>query len=139
MADNYTELYYHLVWATKGREHYLVGDVERILFGYLSSVCNDLRVRVLALNGMPDHVHLACTIPTSLSIGTLMSSMKGKSSHYINHLPGGGNSIAWQPGYGALTFSKRDLPRVVSYINNQKAHHASGHLLSKLELTSGLE
>jgi putative transposase len=137
VADNYTELYYHLVWATKNREPYLNDFVAEAVFEFINHLCHGIGVEIAALNGMPDHVHLACKIPTSLSVASVMNDVKGKSSHYINHLEGRQEFLAWQPGYGALTFSKRDLNRVVKYIQNQQQHHASGNIFAKLEIVNG--
>jgi putative transposase len=92
-----------------------------------------LKIRVHALNGVPDHVHLACTLPVTLSIAAAMQQLKGSSSHFVNHLASTDQRFEWQEGYGALTFSKRDLPRIVAYIDRQKEHHAQGTLSEKME------
>ena len=40
----------------------------------------------------------------------------------------------WQEAYGAFTVSKNSLPNAVSYIRNQKAHHAANELLEEWEI-----
>jgi putative transposase len=63
-----------------------------------------------------------------------MKHIKGGSAHFINtSAVTQGKYIAWQPGYGLLTYSRRDLPNVVRYINHQKQHHASGQIWSSME------
>lgn len=133
MARKYTELYYHLVWATKDRAPLILPEVEPCLYRQIRAKCAEVRILVHALNGMPDHVHLACTLPTSLSIGDAMERIKGSASHFINHLDQREWRLAWQGGYGAMTLTRRDLPRIVAYIDGQKTHHAAGTLLSNLE------
>ena len=107
--------------------------MEPHLFRQIRHKCQELDIGVHALNGMPDHVHLACTLPVDLSIADALERVKGSSSHFINHRPGSEWRLYWQTGYGALTFSKRDLPRVVAYIDHQKQHHAEGTLSAKME------
>jgi REP element-mobilizing transposase RayT len=133
MVDRYTELYYHFIWATKGREPRITPDLQTHLYAYIRHKCDDLHVQVYALNGMPDHVHLACSLPTDLSIADFLEVVKGSSSHFINHLEGSDHRLYWQPGYGALTFAKRDLTRIVSYIDNQSTHHRDGELSPRME------
>lgn len=135
MPDTYTEIYYHLVWATKLREEMIVPEIELTLYLDWKAVCRDLGVTIHALNTMPDHVPLACTLPATLAVADLVRKLKGGSAHLINHLPGERHALAWQPGYGALTFSRRDLPSVVSYVQNQQRHHQNGKLFPNMERT----
>ena len=137
MSDNYTELYYHIVWRTRLSEQFISPDLEPALYNYLVTLCRRLNVEVLALNGMPDHVHLVCKIPPTVSLSQLVKDLKGKSARFVNDLPDFRLSLAWQPGYAALTFAKRNLASVVRYVRDQKEHHAQGGLLRKLEITGG--
>ena len=131
MADTYTEIYHHLVWTTKMREEMITPEVEASLYPCLKAICREKGVTVHALNGMPDHIHLACTLPTTVALADLMHRLKGTSAHLINHLPEG--RLAWQPGYGALTFAQRDLMRVTAYIQSQQSHHQGSTLSEKME------
>ena len=135
MADTYTEIYFHLIWTTKKREEMITPDVAEVLYPCLKAVCRDLGVTLHALNGMTDHIHLVCTLPTTLAVAELMQRLKGGSAHLINHLPGGTPALAWQPGYGALTFAGPDLKRVVAYVVGQQSHHQTGKLSAKMERT----
>jgi len=136
-VGNYTEMFQHFVWATKRRAPYLVPKVEPLLHDYIRHKCAALRVVVHALNGMPDHLHLACSLPMTLAPSDFMEQVKGGSAHFINHHPDLRNNLQiclyWQPGCGALTYAKSELPRVVAYVDNQKRHHAEGSLWDKLE------
>jgi putative transposase len=136
MSDTYTEIYYHFIWTTKNREAMITADMEAVLYTSIKAICRDLKVTIHALNGLPDHVHLACTLPTIVAPAPLMNKVKGISAHLVNHLPEGRHSFAWQPGYGALTFARRDLKTIVSYIQNQQQHHQGGKLSEKMERTA---
>ena len=133
MSDTYTEIYYHFIWATKKREAMIVPEMELSLYKSIHASCHDLHITIHALNAMPDHIHLACTLPTTVTLADAMQKIKGSSAHLINHLPKGRHPLAWQPGYGVLTFAQRDLGRVMRYIQNQQRHHQSGKLSEKME------
>jgi putative transposase len=137
MPKTYTELYYHFVWATRGREFLIAGETEPRLFRQIRSKCEEMSIRVHALNGMPDHVHLVCTLPTTLSIADTIERIKGSSSHFINQVIADETRIRWQEGYGALTLAKRDLKMIVAYVDNQKSHHTDNSLHDKLERVIG--
>jgi REP element-mobilizing transposase RayT len=132
MPDVYGEAYYHLIWATARRERMVVPRIEDLLYDYIRRKCREKQAFVYALGGMPDHVHLACSIPASLAVAEFAQTLKGSSSHYINHR-GQLDGLRWQRGYSYLTFAKRDLLAVVAYIEGQKQHHADGKLWPKLE------
>ena len=133
MSDNYIELYYHIVWPTKNREPYITPDVEPRLINYLATLSRSMGISMLAMNGMPDHLHVVCCIPPTLSVSQVVKDLKAKSAHFINRLEDDRYSLTWQPGYGALTFAKRNVDFVVRYVQNQKQHHMTGDLSSNLE------
>ena len=67
---------------------------------------------------MPDHVHLACFVPPAIAVALFIKAVKGGSAHFVNHLPdvqgNFGRCLYWQPGYWGMTYTKRDLPRIVA-------------------------
>jgi putative transposase len=134
---NYTEVYYHFAWATKRREASIVPAIEPLLHDYIRHHCQVLGVMVHAVNGMPDHVHLACTLPAALSASEAIGKIKGASAWFINQKAKWEQNLSlclyWQANYGALTFARHDLPRIIRYIDNQKAHHETGRISERLE------
>ena len=123
------EVYLHFVWATKRRLPLIVPELERRLHGCISGEAKRLDCEVLAVGGMPDHVHLAVAMPTVLSPAKLMQQVKGVSSRFASErlLPSG-EVFVWQEGYGVFSFSRSHRDRVIAYIRNQKQHHASGDM-----------
>ena len=125
MADVYEQSYCHLVWATTKREAMISPDVEKTLYDYIYQKCRDKRAFVYALGGMPDHVHLVCSVPVTMSVSDFMKLVKGSSSHSVNRRSQD-TYLRWQRGYAYLTFAKHDLDAVVTYVQEQKKHHAEG-------------
>lgn len=117
-------LYYHLVWATKCREHFISPDIAERLYSYLVNKAAELGVYVYAINGWPDHVHLVVSIPPKYAVAYVVKRLKGASAHDLNHAGGIDFYFAWQRGYGALSLGERQKPIAVAYVENQKQHHA---------------
>jgi REP-associated tyrosine transposase len=83
---------------------------------------------------MPDHVHLAVSIPPKQAVARVVGRVKGVSSHAVNAAqPNRPEPFAWQTEYGALSFGHRALDDVVAYVNDQSRRHANGQLLRGLE------
>lgn len=134
MAGTFSELYYHLVWATKDRSPLIRPALEPELHGYIRGKCGEHGAFVHALNGIEDHVHLVVSLPPTACLADFLHQVKGASSHFANRLEDRSGPF-WQPGYGALTFARRDLARIVAYVRNQKQHHREGSTSSVMERT----
>jgi putative transposase len=84
---------------------------------------------------MPDHVHLAVSVPPSVAIAAFMKLIKGRSSREVNLNVGApGHQLKWQPDYSIDTFAERSLERVVAYVNNQADRHRNNMLWTDWEL-----
>jgi putative transposase len=130
-------LFYHLVWATKGRMPLIDADREEIVRRSIRVSCHEHAALIHGLGVMPDHVHLAVSIPPRLAISDVMHKIKGSSSHLINQVEktDGRNQFAWQPEYGVLSFGERALADIVAYVENQRTRHANDDLRPLFEQT----
>ena len=108
---SFWQCYYHLVWATKDRASIITSALEPMLFGHLINKAAEHEVMVFALNGWTDHIHMVATIPPKHAVADIVKSLKGASSHYLNHQRDLklAADFAWQQGYGVVTFSVRNL------------------------------
>lgn len=119
-----SEIYLHLVWATYRRMPLLTGELERAAYACIMEEAKKAGCDVLALGGMPDHVHVAVRVPTTIAPAALVKAMKGVSSTVVRRQVLPGETFGWQDGYGAFSFSRSHRERVVAYVRNQKRHHA---------------
>ena len=110
--------------------------VEKMLYDYIHQKSREKKAFVCALGGTPDHVHLVCSVPASISVSDFVKLIKGSSSHYVSHHTQS-DALRWQRGYAYLTCAKHDLDAVVSYVQCQKTHHAEGKLWASLERLPG--
>ncbi len=127
-------LFYHVVWATKDRKPLITLEREGLVHHRLRQEAERLDIIVHAIGGIDDHVHMAVSIPPTISIADALHRIKGASSRAINGEFGGG--FHWQPNYNIDSFSERHLDRVVGYIRNQRQHHVDGSLWERIELPS---
>ena len=124
----YWRLYYHIVWATKGRELLVTAELEPLLHDYLRGKVISLGGVFHAVGGIEDHIHVVASIPPKIAVATFVGQLKGASSHWANHLTEYDSALYWQDGYGVFSFGKQTLPRVVAYVLNQREHHAKNDL-----------
>ncbi len=123
MPSTFTQNFYHTVFSTKHRENLITPDLEERLYPFIGGIVRDLRCTLLAINGMPDHVHLLVRYRADLSHSEMLRHIKGRSSKWINETFSQFDHFAWQEGYGGFTVSKSVVPDVEAYIGRQKQHH----------------
>ena len=126
----------HFVWAIWDRQPLITEDIERNLYKYIEAVCDDDHCKVLAIGGMPDHVHLLVLISNTATMADLMKHVKGGSSRFVPKRLSPGAWFAWQGSYGAFSVSRGSVPNIIAYIQNQKQHHAEGTLYPNADETN---
>lgn len=130
----YWEHYLHFVWRTKESMSALTPKVEPLVHKYLLHRALETHGTIVhAIGGIEDHIHMAISLPPTVEIAKWIGDLKGACTHHINHGPCGIGTLAWQTGYGVVSFGKRDLPWVVEYVKRQREHHAAGRVEDRLE------
>jgi putative transposase len=90
----------------------------------------------IAIGGIEDHVHVLLTFPTTASLADVVKSMKGGSTHMVNHARRVGTFFKWQGSYGVFSVSRSDVPMVRAYVQNQERHHRENRLSPALDRVS---
>lgn len=78
---------------------------------------------MLAINGMPDHIHFFIGMKPSCCLSDLVREIKKSSNDFINAKKFTHSKFQWQEGYGAFSYSHSNLDNVINYIMKQKEHH----------------
>lgn len=78
---------------------------------------------MLAINGMPDHIHFLIGMRPSCSLSDLVREIKKSSNEFIKENNFSKFKFSWQEGFGAFSYSHSQLDDVIKYIMNQKEHH----------------
>ncbi len=120
---SYIQTYYHIVFRTYQSEQTITLDHERELYAVIMEQTNNLGGKVFRIGGMPDHVHIFVSLPSTLSIAQYVQSVKTFTSKWMKATPMFPNFRGWGHEYGAFTYSVRDKETIVNYIRNQKEHH----------------
>lgn len=123
MADTYTQLYYHIVFAVQNREALITSNLKDDLYRYITGIIQKQGQNIIYINGMPDHVHILISCKASIRLSDLVKEIKEHSSKFINDRKTIRGKFHWQSGYGAFTVSKQGLAQVVNYVKNQEEHH----------------
>ena len=134
----YWRLFYHLVWATKDREPSIDEVAARVVEESIRASCDEPGIRLHAIGIMPDHVHVAVSLPPRIALASFIGQTKGRATHEVNGSDQGPNRgpFAWQNEYGALSFGERALPDVIAYVRNQPERHAANRIWLALEQTA---
>jgi putative transposase len=130
---SYWRLHYHLIWATKQRLPLIGSEEEAVIRESLEMTMARMKLIGHAIGLVADHVHIALSIPPTLSVADAMGRLKGGSSHRVGQRLPKATGFAWQAEYGALSLTERALPTVIEYVQNQKQHHAANTLIYGLE------
>jgi REP element-mobilizing transposase RayT len=128
-------LFYHLIWTTKYREPVIDERIEAIVRRTIYGLADERKSQVWAIGMMPDHLHVAISVPPKYAISDVLNAFKGTSSHLLGHeLRNLGNPWpGWQREYGVNSFSERSLQTVIDYVNHQPERHATNRLIVDYE------
>ena len=118
-------LQYHLIWCTKYRKKVLVDGLDVECEKMLQALAEEYRFQILAMEVMPDHIHLLVNCKPQFFISDMIKIMKGNLARqlFLSHpelkkqLWGG---HLWNPSYCAVTVSDRSREQILTYIEGQK-------------------
>jgi putative transposase len=123
MANTYTQIHIQAVFTVRNKECIISSSWGNELYKYITGIIQNNHHKVLAINGMPDHIHILFGMRPSQSLSDLLQDIKGDSSRWINQKKFIKGHFSWQEGYGAFSYSKTHISNVINYINNQGIHH----------------
>lgn len=123
MANTYTQIHIQFVFAVKYRDKVISNLWKDELYKYITGIAQNQNHKLIAINGMPDHVHILIGMRPAQSVSDLMQDIKAGSSKWINSKKLVKGKFEWQEGYGAFSYGASQLDDVVQYIANQEHHH----------------
>jgi REP element-mobilizing transposase RayT len=123
MANTYTQIHIHTVFSVQNRHCIISNSWKNELYKYITGIIKNNKHKPLAINGMPDHIHILFGLRPAQSISDLLQDIKGNSSKWINEKKFIKGKFSWQEGYGAFSYRKSDISQIINYIRNQQEHH----------------
>ncbi len=131
MANTYTQIHIQSIFTVQNRDSVIRDSWKEELYKYVNGIISNHGHKVLAINGMPDHVHVFFGMRPTQSLSNLMQDIKGDSSTWINKKGFVKGRFSWQEGYGAFSYSKSQVNAVIDYIKNQEKHHRAKTFLEE--------
>ena len=120
---SYVSSYFHCVFSTKERRPLIAPSLSERLWPFLSGIARNNEMKPIEIGGMPDHVHVLLSLPSTLSIAKGMQLIKGGSSKWVRETFPEHRLFGWQIKYGAFSVSVSLLEKTIEYIRNQQHHH----------------
>jgi REP element-mobilizing transposase RayT len=123
MAGTFSQIYIQIVFAVQNREAMISASWEEELYKYITGIVRNKGQKMLAINGMPDHIHLFIGMKPACCLSDLVREVKKSSNEFIAEKKFSKFKFNWQEGYGAFSYSHSQIDNVIQYITNQKEHH----------------
>lgn len=124
MPNTYTQIYIQVVFAVNGRQSLITPVFKETLFKYIGGLMRNAGQKLIAINGMPDHVHILIGMKPTIALSAFVKDIKVASSRLINDKGWVRGHFSWQEGFGAFSYSQSHVSRVARYIENQERRHA---------------
>lgn len=118
-------IHYHFVWSTKYRYKALVFPVDETLKETIALLCGQHGYELLAVEIMPDHVHIFLSAPPRVAPAVIAKILKGSTARTLftrhpelkQRLWGG---HLWNPSYYVGTAGNVSGDTIRRYIESQK-------------------
>lgn len=123
MANTYSQIYIHIVFAVKGRQNLISVKWKDELNKYITGIVTNEGQKLIAINGMPDHMHILIGMKPTATLSNIVRDIKANSSKFINQKQWVAGKFEWQQGFGAFSYSHSQLNTVINYIQKQEKHH----------------
>ena len=123
MANTYSQIYVHIVFAVKGRQNLISAEIREELHKYITGIVTNRDQKLLSVFCMPDHTHILIGLKPSISISDLVRDIKAGSSKFINDKKLIKGKFSWQEGFGVFSYSRSQIDTVIKYIQTQEKHH----------------
>jgi len=102
MANTYTQIHIQVVFSVQNRKCLIQKSFKNEIYQYITGIIQNNGHKLLAINGIPDHIHIFFGMRPKQSLSELMQDIKGDSSKWINRKGFITGRFSWQEGYGAF-------------------------------------
>lgn len=123
MANTFSQIYIQTVFAVENRQSLITQDFKEDLYKYNTGIVKNQGQKLIAINGMPDHVHVLIGLKPAIALANLVREIKADSTNFINKEKFVRGRFNWQEGYGAFSYGHSQLNTIIRYIQNQERHH----------------
>ncbi len=123
MANTFHQLYVQIVFSVKKRESLIPIKHKEEIHKYITGIVKNNKCKMIAINSVEDHIHIFVGIHPTISVSNLVKDIKTSTTEFIKDKRWLKFKFNWQDGYGAFSYSRSHIDKVVKYIENQEMHH----------------
>ena len=123
MANTYSQIYIQTVFSVSNRMSLITPAFKEDLYKYISGIVTHQSQKLIAINGMSDHIHILIGLKPTMALADLVRDIKCDSTNHINKNKWVRGKFSWQEGYGAFSYGHSQLDTIIRYIQNQEKHH----------------
>ena len=134
MANTYSQIYIQFVFAVKNRNSLINNEWKGRLHSYITGIFQNNKHKMIQINSVEDHIHIFAEIKPDQSLSSLIQNVKTESSKWINDQQLTSQKFEWQIGFGAFSYSKKDIKNVINYIINQEEHHSKTNFVDEYRI-----
>src|SRR5687767_1307196 len=98
MANTYSQIYVQLVFAVSGRQSLVGREWKDELYKYIAGIVRNQGQKLLAINGVADHIHILLNIQPNIALSELVRDIKANSSRWVNEKRFVRGKFQWQEG-----------------------------------------
>lgn len=124
MANTFSQIYIQVVFAVSGRLSLIRPEHKEKIYKYITGIVRNKGQKLIAINGMSDHIHILIGLKPSMALSDLVRDVKASSTNFINDERLCQGKFGWQEGFGAFSYGHSQLDTIIRYIQDQEKHHA---------------
>jgi REP element-mobilizing transposase RayT len=123
MPNTFSQIYLQFVFAVQHRQSVIPKEHKEELHKYITGLVQNRKAKMLAVNCMPDHIHIFVGFKPTILISDFVKEIKVESNEFINNKKWVKGKFSWQEGYGVFSYSHSQIDAVIKYVMNQEARH----------------
>ncbi|MBI2268906.1 MAG: transposase [Bacteroidetes bacterium] len=129
--SSYRQILYQIVFRTKSNKNTLADEYCNELYKYIGGIIRNNKCVVYQINGVQDHIHIVCDLHPTVALADLIKDIKVAGNLWMKQSGKFPDFDGWSEGYGAFTYSIKEKDRLITYVKNQKEHHAKFNFIDE--------
>src|SRR6266404_8072975 len=122
-----SQIYIQTVFAVDGRLSLIRSEFKEELYKYITGIVRNNRQKLIAINGMSDHVHILIGLKPAMALADLVRDIKADSSNFIKTKKWVRGRFNWQEGYGAFSMDIHSSTRSFATFKIKSSIIAADH------------
>jgi len=132
--QNKVYLFVHIIWSVRDREPLLTKPVRTVLFSHMQKRAEERGIKVLAANGVEDHVHVLIQLHPAQNLTQVVKSIRADAADWLNETKLLSSTVEWEEHYAAYSVNPSAVKQVIDFTHKQEEYHKTKTLESELEV-----